>query len=70
MPLDLQLILLSTALLLAAALWPALNEASRRRQLTTAGGRSRGPDGSLLSFLGAVALATAAMALMVTARFL
>ncbi len=70
MALDLELLTLSTALLLAAALWPALTQAARRRQLTTAGRRLRSPHTSLLGFLGPVALTTAAMALMVTVRFL
>ncbi|MFF0991476.1 hypothetical protein [Kocuria nitroreducens] len=70
MPLDLELILLSTALLLAAALWPALTKAVRRKRPTTTGGRIRAPYTTVLGFFGPVALTTAAMALMVTARFL
>ena len=70
MALDLELLTLSTALLLAAALWPALTQAARRRQLTTTGRRLRNSHTSLLGFLGPVALTTAAMALMVTVRFL
>ena len=70
MALDLELLTLSTALLLAAALWPALTQAARRRQLTTTGRRLRSSHTSLLGFLGPVALTTAAMALMVTVRFL
>ncbi|MFE7630567.1 hypothetical protein [Kocuria sp. NPDC057446] len=69
MALDLELLTLSTALLLAAALWPALTQAARRRQLTTTG-RLRSPHTTLLCFLGPVALTTAAMALMVAVRFL
>ena len=70
MVLDLELLTLSTALLLAAALWPALAQAARRRQLSASGGRIRAPHTTLLWFLGPVALSTAAMALMVAARFL
>ena len=69
MALDLELLTLSTALLLAAALWPALTQAARRRQLTTTGRRLRRSHTTLLGFLGPVALTTAAMALMVTVRF-
>lgn len=69
MALDLELLTLSTALLLAAALWPALTQAARRRQLTTTG-RPRSRHATLLGFLGPVALTTAAMALMVAVRFL
>ena len=70
MALDLELLTLSTALLLAAALWPALTQAARRRQLTTTGRRLRSPRATLLGFLGPVALTGAAMALMVAVRFL
>ncbi|MEX5259765.1 hypothetical protein [Kocuria sp. CPCC 205263] len=70
MALDLELLTLSTALLLAAALWPALAQAARRRQLTTTGRRLRSPRATLLGFLGPVALTAAAMALMVAVRFL
>lgn len=70
MALDLELLTLSTALLLAAALWPALTRAARRRQLTTTGRRLRSSRTTLLGFLGPVALTTAAMALLVAARFL
>ena len=70
MALDLELLTLSTALLLAAALWPALTQAARRRRLTTTGRRLRSPRATLLGFLGPVALTGAAMALMVAARFL
>lgn len=70
MALDLELRTLSTALLLAAALWPALTQAARRRQPTTTDRRLRSSHTTLLGFLGPVALTTAAMALMVAARFL
>ena len=52
------------------ALWPALTQAARRRQLTTTGRRLRSPRATLLGFLGPVALTGAAMALMVAVRFL
>ncbi len=70
MALDLELLTLSTALLLAAALWPALAGVARRRQLTTTGRRIRTPHTTLLGFVGPLALTTAAMALIVTVRFL
>jgi hypothetical protein len=70
MPLDLELVALSAALLLAAALWPALAQGARRRQLSTSGGRARTPTASLLGFFGPAVLTTAGMVLMVTARFL
>lgn len=50
--LDLELLTLSTALLLAAALWPALTQAARRRQLTTTGRRLRSPHTTLLASSG------------------
>lgn len=68
MPLDLELISLSAALLLAAAAWPVLAQAARRRQLSTP--RGRRATTALLSFLGPAALTTTGMALLVTARFL
>jgi hypothetical protein len=69
MALDLELLTLSTALLLAAALWPALTQAARRRRPATTGRRLRSPRATLLGFLGPVALTAAAMALMVAVRF-
>lgn len=62
--------MLSTALLLAAVLWPALAQAARRRQLSAAGGRIRTRGTTLMGFFGPVVLSTAAMALMVATRFL
>jgi hypothetical protein len=69
MPLDLELIAFSAALLLAAALWPALAQAARRRRLSTSGGRVRTPTTALVGFLGPATLTTAGMVLMVAARF-
>jgi hypothetical protein len=68
MPLDLELISLSAALLLAAAAWPALAQVARRRQLAA----PRGGQASTapLGFLGPAALTAAAMVLLVVARFL
>lgn len=68
MPLDLELVSLSAALLLAAVAWPVAAQIARRRQPATA--RARRATAALLGFLGPAALTTAGMALLVAARFL
>lgn len=68
MPLDLELISLSAALLLAAAAWPVLAQAARRRQL--AARRGGQVSTALLGFLGPAALTAAGMVLLVVARFI
>ncbi len=70
MPLDLELISLSAALLLAAAAWPMLAETARRRRLTTTRGPERRRVTALSAFVGPAALTTVGMILLVAARFL
>jgi hypothetical protein len=68
MPLNLELISLSAALLLAATAWPVLAQAARRRE--PAARRGGQVSTALLGFLGPAAMTAAGMALLVVARFL